>query len=55
VPASPNGTNEIERWDMLKLKVQSTMVFGSDFAALVDILAAYEKARNTEANNYKVP
>jgi hypothetical protein len=49
VPPSPNGTNPTERWNFLKHKVQSTMVFGPDLLALVDILAAYEDARKTEA------
>ena len=48
---SPSSTNPADRWDSLKYKVQSTMVFGPDFSALVDVLAAYEHARKTEARS----
>lgn len=43
-----DGKNLTNRWDLLKYKVQSTMLFGPDFSALVDVLAAYENARKTE-------
>jgi len=31
------------------------MIFGPDFSALVDVLAAYERARKTEARSQKLP
>ncbi len=51
LPLSPSVTSEADRWGILKHKVQSTMIFGPDFSALVDVLAAYEHSRNTEARN----
>ena len=51
VPLSPSGANPANRWGFLKHKVQSTMVFGPEFTALVDVLDAYEHARKTEARS----
>jgi len=55
VSLSPKGKDPTDRWDFLKHKVQSTMIFGPDFSALVDVLAAYERARKTEARSQKLP
>jgi hypothetical protein len=52
LPLSPGGTTVAERWDLVKIKVLSTKVFGADFSLLVDIAIAYEKSQQTKVNTF---